>query len=132
MLSGKKFFWDPDRCGYWEFLVKCVLGFRICHIGMVLDILGGEADGVHGWKKVGWSIRDPFSPLAIRVESEERIQQVVSYIAVIETKRLDMRRGSESKDLKLPSIPCWPTCFSRHCWWVPREFLLELGTGIRG
>lgn len=43
-----------------------------------------------GGKKVGWSIRDPFSPLAIRVESEERLQQVVSYIAVIETKELDM------------------------------------------
>lgn len=85
-----------------------------------------------GGKKVGCSIQDPFSSLAIRAESEERPQQVVSYIAVIETKGLDMRRGSESKDLKLASLPCWPTCFSRHCWWVPREFLLELGAGIRG
>lgn len=27
-MLGRKFFWDPDRCGHWGFQVKCVSRYR--------------------------------------------------------------------------------------------------------
>lgn len=39
----------------------------------------------------------------------------------------------ESEDMKLAYLFCWPTCFSdRVGWWIPRDYLLEPGAGMRG
>lgn len=65
-------------------------------------------------------------------EGEKRPQQAVCHRAGYETWELDLETRRKSEDLKLAKILFWPICFSgRLDWQVPRESLMELGTGIK-
>lgn len=55
VLSGRKFFWCPDRCGHWRFQVKCFYG----HWELTLRIGYGMSGlrGVHRMRKARCSTR---------------------------------------------------------------------------
>ena len=46
VLPGRKFFWDPDRCGHWRFQVKYVSGYW--------ELISRNGDGL-GW---GWGSKE--------------------------------------------------------------------------
>lgn len=81
MLSGRTFFWNPDKCGHCGFQVKCVVKCMSRCVELSLrsvDGLGGDAKVSTRDRKAGCSTRIYFIPWEWW-QSEERSQQVVCY-----------------------------------------------------
>lgn len=122
MLSGRKFFWGPHRCGYWGFKVKCVSG---C---WELTFQNGDrlgwAEGVHR----RYSRRTCLvSPLGMGSENEERPEQKVFSRARgtgVSLRNWAWRNGRRDEDLQLAYLLA-----SWSILWVPRSACWSRGLG---
>lgn len=104
MLSGRTFFWNPDKCGHCEFQVKCMS--RCVELSLRSgDGLGGGAKGSTRDRKAGCVTRIYFIPWEWW-QSEERPQQVVCYRVEDGIGDLEERRRGDDRSQSI-CFPGW-------------------------
>lgn len=97
MLPGRGFFLDPARCGHWDFRINCISRYWV----LLMDMGFRELRMSGGERRAGWFHQIMLSPIGMRVNSEDILQQIVCNKTGVQLGDYVWKTGETKKDLQL-------------------------------